>query len=81
MGIKSFSADNKNYREIGNQESDMSLIFDAERIFENIFSEEVFPMENNPNYIRTYSVSSLSCSVSDSKVCFVFYQQKKNQIH
>ena len=62
--LLAISEDNKNYREIGNQGSDTSLLFDAERMFQDIFLEEILPMENNSNYICTNSVFSLFYSVS-----------------
>ena len=58
--------------EIDSQRSDTVLINDAERMFQNVFSEVNLPMENNPQNIRTHSINSQSSVLPIPKVCCVF---------
>ena len=68
--------------EIDSGRSDTVLINDAERMFQNVFSEVNLPMENNPEYIRTYNINSLSSVLTIPKVCMCFhyylFQHRKN---
>ena len=68
--LLAISADNENYRETNNNESDTNLINDAERMFQLTFSEEEIPNENvhNNNNIRTCSVVSPISLCKKSKV-------------
>ena len=63
--------DNMVYSEIDSFRSDTILVNDAERMFQNIFTEVTLPMENNPHNIHSNSINSHSLSVSNPKVCFV----------
>ena len=58
--------------EIDSERSDTVLINDAERMFQNVFSEVNLPMENNPQNIRTHSINSQSSVLPIPKVCCVF---------
>ena len=58
--------------EIDSERSDTVLINDAERMFQNVFSEVRIPMENNPQNIRTCSINSHSPVLPVPKVCCVF---------
>ena len=79
--LLAISADNENYREIGNNRSDTNLVNDAERMFQMTFSEEEIPMKNNQNTnVHTPSVPfplSLCC---DSKVSCWITLPVKNKI-
>ena len=74
------SADNENYRETSNNRSDTELINDAERMFQNVFSEVNLPMENNPQNIRTYNINSPSSVLPIPKVCCVFIINNRKNI-
>jgi len=58
--------------EIESERSDTVLINDAERMFQNVFSEVSLPMENNPQDIRTHNIISLSSMLPIPKVCICF---------
>ena len=58
--------------EIDSERSDTVLINDAERMFQNVFSEVSLPMENNPQDIRTHNIISLSSMLPIPKVCICF---------
>ena len=58
--------------EIDSERSDTVLINDAERMFQNIFTEVRIPIENKPQNIRTFSVNSLSPFLPLPKVCCAF---------
>ena len=67
--LLAISADNENYREIGNDRSDTNLVNDAERMFQKTFSEEEIPMENNQNNnVHTISIPSPLSVCCDQKV-------------
>ena len=67
--LLAISAENENYREIGNDRSDTNLVNDAERMFQKTFSEEEIPMENNQNNnVHTISVPSPLSMCCDLKV-------------
>ena len=59
--------------EIDSERSDTVLINDAERMFQNVFSEVNLPMENNPQDIRTHNINSLSSVLPIPKVCLCFH--------
>ena len=59
--------------EIESERSDTVLINDAERMFQNVFSEVSLPMENNPQDIRTNNIISLSSTLPIPKVCICFH--------
>ena len=71
--LLAISADNENYRGIGNDRSDTSLVNDAERMFQQTFSEEEIPMENNLNFtVHTICVPSPLSVCCDSNVgCYI----------
>ena len=58
--------------EIDSERSDTVLINDAERMFQNIFSEVSLPTENNPQNFLTHSINSQSSVLPIPKVCCVF---------
>ena len=76
--LLAISADNENYRGIGNDRSDTSLVNDAERMFQQTFSEEEIPMENNLNLnVHTVCVPSPLSVFCDSKVgCYIILPVK-----
>ena len=67
--LLAISADNENYRETGYNGSDTILINDAERMFQETFSEEEIPEENvHNNNVRTCSIVSPISLCNKSKV-------------
>ena len=60
--------------EIGTQRSDSALIEDAERMFQDVFSEVVLPMENIQQNIHTVCIDSVNPVITVQKVCLWFYQ-------
>ena len=67
--LLAISADNENYRETGYNGSDTILINDAERMFQETFSEEEIPEENvHNNNVRTCSIISPISLCNKSKV-------------
>ena len=65
--------------EIDSERSDTVLINDAERMFQNVFSEVNLPMENNPQDIRTHNIISLSSVLPIPKVCMCFHYFLSNK--
>ena len=73
--------DNMDNLEIDIHRSDTVLINGAERMFQNIFSEVILPMENNPQNIRTCSIDCHSPVLPIPKVgcCSRSYFQTKKE--
>ena len=67
--LLAISEDNTDDLEIDSHSSDTVLINDAERMFQNIFTEVILPMENNPQNIRACSINSHSPALPVPKVC------------
>ena len=82
--LLAISEDNTDNLEIDIHRSDTVLINDAERMFQNIFSEVIVPMEINSQNIRTHSIDSHSSLLPVPKVCcccsLSFFQKTKRKI-
>ena len=67
--LLAISEDVIDHLEIDSHRSDTVLINDAERMFQDIFSEVILPRENTQQQICTNSINLLSHSVPVPKVC------------